>query len=78
MAIVKREKNEKTGEYWYSVISKEFTISKDGEWVKVMVPIMVKAKNVKTSKDGKSQYVRINEKNLSRAILITKDVKEDQ
>ena len=56
MAIVKSEKNEKTGEYWYSVISKEFTISKD----------------------GKSQYVRINEKNLSRAILITKDVKEDQ
>lgn len=78
MAIVKREKNEKTGEYWYSVISKEFTTSKDGEWVKVMVPIMVKAKNVKTSKDGKSRYVRINEKNLSRAILITKDVKEDQ
>ena len=78
MAIVKREKNEKTGEDWYSVISKEFTTSKDGEWVKVMVPIMVKAKNVKTSKDGKSRYVRINEKNLSRAILITKDVKEDQ
>ena len=76
MAIVKREKNEKTGDYWYSVISKKFIISKDGQWAKAMIPVMVKSSQVKTSKDGKSQYIRINEKNISRAILVAKDIKE--
>lgn len=76
MAIVKREKNEKTGEYWYTVISKKFATSKDGQWAKATVPVMVKATQVKTSKDGKTQYIRINEKNWSKAILVSKDVKD--
>ncbi len=76
MAIVKREKNEKTGEYWYTVISKKFITSKDGQWAKAMIPVMVKSSQVKTSKDGKSQYIKINEKNWSKAILVSKDVKD--
>lgn len=76
MALIKREKNKETNEYWYSVIAKDFKIAdKEGKWVKVNLPLLIKSSAVKTSKDGKTKYIRLNEKFLGRYILVTKDKK---
>jgi hypothetical protein len=76
MAIVKKEKNPKTNEWWYTIISKSMKEVGNGEYIKTSIPVMVKANRIKTSKDGNIKYFSVSAKNFSSVVLCEKDKKE--
>ncbi|MDR3330605.1 MAG: hypothetical protein LBS76_05070 [Mycoplasmataceae bacterium] len=72
MAIIKKDEGKDNTSYLV-IIDKEFKATKSGKAVVAEIKLCFPKEFVKTSKDGKHQYVSINADKVLDFVLIEKD-----